>query len=299
MRRLLYLLREAVTNVLTNRTTTLVAVATTAFTFACVGVFLLLYVNLKTMATSLEQDIQVMVYLQDDVTEQARNDIEQQLKADRAIGSLTFVSKERALADFQAQFPSESRLLQGLGQNPLPASFVVTLTAESRSSDAMRRWANRTQLIPGVGQVQYNQEWVEALAGIVRYIEVAAIIVGMILSAASVTIIANTIRLALYSRREEIEILGLIGASATFIRVPYLLEGAALGLCGSALSLVILKGGFELFRHQIHSATRFLGVDALLTFFPFDMCVVLMLVGLFLGCAGSFLSLLRFGEGQA
>ena len=299
MRRVLYLLREAVANVLTNRTTTLVAVATTAFTFACVGVFLLLYVNLKTMASSLEQDIQVMVYLQDDLTEQARQDIEQQLKIDRAIASLTFVSKERALADFQAQFPSESRLLQGLGQNPLPASFVITLAPESRSSDAMRRWANRTQLIPGVSQVQYNQEWVEALAGIVRYIEVAAIIVGVILSAASVTIIANTIRLALYSRREEIDILGLIGASTTFIRVPYLLEGAALGLCGSALSLVILKSGFELFRHQIHSATKFLGVDALLTFFSVDMCLVLMLVGLFLGCAGSFLSLLRFGEGRA
>jgi cell division transport system permease protein len=221
------------------------------------------------------------------------------LKADRAVGALTFVSKERALSDFQAQFPAESRLLQGLGQNPLPASFVITLAPESRSSDAMRRWANRTQLIPGVSQVQYNQEWVEALAGIVRYIEVAAIIVGVILSAASVTIIANTIRLALYSRREEIEILGLIGASTTFIRVPYLLEGAALGLCGSALSLVILKAGFELFRHQIHSATRFLGVDALLTFFSFDMCAVLVLVGLFLGCAGSFLSLLHFGEGRA
>ena len=299
MRRLLYLLREAVANVLTNRTTTVVAVATTAFTFACVGVFLLLYVNLKTMASSLEQDIQVMVYLQDDLTEQTRSEIEQQLKADRAVGALTFVSKERALSDFQAQFPAESRLLQGLGQNPLPASFVITLAPESRSSDAMRRWAKRTQLIPGVSQVQYNQEWVEALAGIVRYIEVAAIIVGVILSAASVTIIANTIRLALYSRREEIEILGLIGASTTFIRVPYLLEGAALGLCGSALSLVILKAGFELFRHQIHSATRFLGVDALLTFFSFDMCLVLMLVGLFLGCAGSFLSLLRFGEGRA
>lgn len=163
----------------------------------------------------------------------------------------------------------------------------------------MRRWATRTQLIPGVGQVQYSQEWVEALAGIVRYIEVAAIIVGVILSAASVTIIANTIRLALYARREEIEILGLIGASTTFIRVPYLLEGAALGVVGSVLSLVILKAGFELFRHQIHSATRFLGVDALLTFFSFDMGLVLVLVGLFLGCAGSFLSLLRFGEGRA
>ena len=117
-------------------------------------------------------------------------------------------------------------------------------------------------------------------------------------SAASVTIIANTIRLALYSRREEIEILGMIGASTTFIRVPYLLEGAVLGLLGSALSLIILRAGFELFRHEIGSASRFFGVDALLTFFPLEMCIVLVLVGLFLGFSGSFLSLLRFGEGR-
>lgn len=299
MRRLLYLLREALTNVLTNRTTTVVAVATTAFTFACVGVFLLLYVNLRAMALSLEQDIQVMVYLQDDVTGRVKTEIEQQLKADRSVAALTFVSKEQALSDFQTQFPAESHLLDGLGQNPLPASFVVTLAAEARSSDAMRRWADRAQLIPGVGQVQYNQAWVEAVASMVRYIELAAIIVGVILSAASVTIIANTIRLALYSRREEIEILGMIGASTTFIRVPYLLEGAALGLLGSALSLVILKAGFELFRHEIRSASRFLGVDALLTFFPWEMCILLILVGLFLGFSGSFLSLLRFGEGRA
>lgn len=299
MRRLVYLLREALANVLTNRTTTVVAVATTAFTFACVGVFLLLYVNLRALAVSLEQDIQVMVYLQDDVTGQVRTEIEQQLKADRAVAALTFVSKEQALADFQVQFPAESHLLQGLGQNPLPASFVVTLAAESRSSDAMRRWADRAQLIPGVGQVQYNQAWVEALASMVKYIELAAIIVGVILSTASVTIIANTIRLALYSRREEIEILSMIGASTTFIRVPYLVEGAALGLLGSALSLVILKTGFELFRHEIRSASRFLGVDALLTFFPLEMCIVLVLVGVFLGFSGSFLSLLRFGEGRA
>ena len=299
MRRLLYLLREALANVRTNRTTTVVAVATTAFTFACVGVFLLLYVNLRAMALSLEQDIQVMVYLQDDVTGQVKSEIEQQLKADRAVAALTFVSKEQALADFQVQFPAESHLLQGLGRNPLPASFVVTLAAESRSSDAMRRWADRAQLIPGVGQVQYNQAWVEALASLVRYIELAAIIVGVILSAASVTIIANTIRLALYSRREEIEILGMIGASTTFIRVLYLLEGAALGFLGSALSLVILKAGFELFRHEIRSASRFLGVDALLTFFPWEMCIVLVVVGLFLGFSGSFLSLLRFGDERA
>jgi cell division transport system permease protein len=135
---LLYLLREAVANVLTNRTTTVVAVATTAFTFACVGVFLLLYVNLKTMASSLEQDIQVMVYLQDDLTEQTRSEIEQQLKADRAVGALTFVSKERALSDFQAQFPAESRLLQGLGQIA-PNSFLASVRF-STTRNGWRRW---------------------------------------------------------------------------------------------------------------------------------------------------------------
>ena len=99
-------------------------------------------------------------------------------------------------------------------------------------------------MIAGIGQVQYRQDWVESLSSMVRYIEAAAMIVGAILSAACVTIIANTIRLTLYARREEIEILGMIGATKAFIRIPYVLEGAVLGPLGSALSLIILKIGF-------------------------------------------------------
>jgi len=298
MRRLSYLLREAMTNVLTNRTTTMVAVATTAFTFACVGIFLLLYVNLKAMANSLEREIQVIVYLQDDLTGQNIADVDRQLRADRAVASLLYVSKEQALIEFQKQFPADSHLLQGLGQNPLPASFVVTVAPQFRSSEGVKRWAERARMIAGVGQVQYSQDWVETLSSMVRYIEAAAMIVGVILSAACVTIIANTIRLTLYARREEIEILGMIGATKAFIRIPYVLEGAVLGFLGSALSLIILKIGFELFRHEIRSTSRFLGVDALLIFFPLEMCVILAAVGLFLGFAGSYLSLLRFAEGR-
>lgn len=299
MRRLSYLLREAMTNVLTNRTTTMVAVATTAFTFACVGIFLLLYVNLRAMANSLEREIEVIVYLQDDLTGQSITDVERQLRADRAVASLLYVSKEQALIEFQKQFPADSHLLQGLGQNPLPASFVVTVAPQFRSSDGVKRWAERARMITGVGQVQYSQDWIETLSSMVRYIEAAAMIVGVILSAACVTIIANTIRLTLYARREEIEILGMIGATKAFIRIPYALEGAVLGLLGSALSLVILKIGFELFRHEIRSTSRFLGVDALLIFFPLEICALLVAVGFFLGFAGSYLSLLRFAEGRA
>ena len=298
MRRVFYLLREAWANMRANRTTTIVAILTTAFTLSCVGIFLLLYVNLRSAAGWLQEDIKIMVYLDDKLTREAVVELEGRLKADRMVAATVFISKDQALGEFRAQFPEDSHLLEGLGQNPLPASFVVTLAAQFRSPDAVKRWSERVRTIVGVAKVDYNQEWIDALAGLIRYIELIAIGVGVILSTAAVTIIGNTIRLTLFSRREEVEILRLIGATRWFIRIPYLLEGAVLGACGSALSLLILKGGFELFRQQISSAGRLSGVEHLITFFPLSVCLALVLIGVGLGFAGSFVSLRRFGDGR-
>ena len=298
MRRLFYLFREAWANMRANRTTTLVAILTTAFTLACVGIFLLLYVNLRSAAGWLQDDIKIMVYLDDRLSREAVAELESRLKTDRMVAAVLFISKEQALGEFRAQFPADSHLLEGLGQNPLPASFVVTLAPQYRSPDAVKRWTERVRTMPGIAKVDYNQEWIDALAGLVRYIELIAIGVGVILSAASVTIIGNTIRLTLFSRREEIEILRLIGATRWFIRIPYLLEGAVLGALGSGLSLLILKGGFELFRQQISSTGRLSGIEHMIAFFPFSVCLALVLVGIGLGFAGSFVSLRRFGDSR-
>ena len=299
MRRLFYLFREAWANMRANRTTTVVAILTTAFTLSCVGIFLLLYVNLRSAAGWLQEDIKIMVYLEDQLSREAVVELEGRLKADRMVAATVFISKEQALGEFRAQFPADSHLLEGLGQNPLPASFVVTLASQFRSPDAVKRWTERVRTIGGVAKVDYNQEWIDALAGLIRYIELIAIGVGVILSTAAVTIIGNTIRLTLFSRREEVEILRLIGATRWFIRIPYLLEGAVLGACGSALSLLILKGGFELFRQQISSTGRLGGIEHMITFFPLSVCLALVLVGIGLGFAGSFVSLRRFGDGRA
>jgi len=299
MRRLFYLVREAWANMRTNRTTTVVAILTTAFTLACVGIFLLLYVNLRSAAAWLQQDIKIMVYLDDRITQEGTHELETKLKADRMVAGTLFVSKEQAVGEFRAQFPADSHLLEGLGENPLPASFVVTLAPSFRSSDAVARWAERVRTMVGVAKVDYSQEWIDALAGLIRYIELAAIGVGVILSAAAVTIIGNTIRLALFARQEESEILRLIGATRAFIQIPYFLEGAVLGACGSALSLGILKLGFELFRQQIGSTGRFKGIEDLVSFFPLSICLTFVLVGMGLGFAGSVVSLRRFGEGRA
>jgi cell division transport system permease protein len=298
MRALVYLIREAWANMRTNRTTTMVAILTTAFTLACVGIFLLFYVNLRAAAGWLQDDIKVMVYVKDQLPVETVAGIEQQLRGDRAVAALHFISKEQALGDFKAQFPSESHLLEGLGQNPLPASFVVTLKPPYRSPDAVKRWGERVQQLQGVEKVDYNRDWIDALAIIIRSIELVAIGIGLVLSAAAVTIIANTIRLTLFARRDEIAILRLIGATTSFIRVPYLLEGAVLGGLGSALSLFMLKFLYELLKQQIQATGRLSGLDHLIMFFPLSICLALVAVGMVLGCAGSFVSLRRFDEAK-
>jgi len=291
-----YLVREAFGNIRVNRTTTLIAVATTAFTLACFGVFLLLYLNLRGMISSLQDDIQVVLYLEDGLPAQQVVSLQQRLKTEPGIASLEYVSKDQALADFQAQFPSESHLLQGLGNNPLPASFVLTLGPQVKSSESIKRLADGLKDVPGVAQVQYSREWVENLATMIGYVELAAIAVGAILSAASVTIIASIIRLTLYARREEIEVLHLIGATRAFIRIPYLLEGAVLGALGGVLSLALLKGGFEFFKLRLGASGRLLGISSGFSFFPDHISLMMVLVGLILGFAGSGVSLLRFGR---
>ncbi len=299
MRLVTYLVREAFTNIRINRTTTLIAMATTAFTLACFGVFLLLYLNLRGVVSSLQEDIQVIVYLNDGLSPQNVSDLQQRLNTEQGIASLTYVSKEQALADFRAQFPSELHLLQGLGENPLPASFVVTLGPQFRSSESVKRWAERVKGVPGVAQVQYSREWIENLATVIGYIELAAIAVGAILSAASVTIIASVIRLTVYARRDEIEIMQLIGATGAFIKIPYLLEGAVLGALGGALSLALLKGGFELFKLQLGAPGRLLGIDSGFSFFPGHISLLMVVAGLLLGFTGSIVSLLEFGRAKS
>lgn len=294
MKRTSYLVKEALSNIRLNQTTTIVAVATTAFTMACFGVFLLLYLNLRGLTTTLQDDIKVVIYVTDGLSAQALADLMTRIKGDREVAGLAYVSKEQALAEFREQFPSEGYLLQGLGENPLPASLLVTMAHPSRSSEAVKRWSERLKAMPGVAQVQYNREWIESVGGIVRYIEWVAIAVGTILAAASVTIIGSTTRLTLYARRQEIEIMRLIGATGTFIRIPYLIEGAILGALGGALSLSLLKLGFEFLKLRLEAQSHLLGGGVAFTFFSGQVSLLIVLTGFLLGSLGSFVSLLAF-----
>lgn len=292
MNRWQYFWQEAAGNLRVNRTTTMLAMGTTAFTLACFGVFLLLYFNLKAMIGSLQADVKAIVYLQEGLSAPDLQELERRLRADREVAVLAYVSKEKALTDFMRAFPSDHDLIRSLGENPLPASFEVTLAPEYRSGEAVSRWAERVRLAPGVTQLQDNRDWIDSLTRLLRYLELVALAIGLILAAASVTIIASTIRLTLLAREEELDILKLIGATSTFVKVPYVLEGAMLGLMGAALSLALLKGGFEFLKMRLVASGQLPGLEQAINFFPTKVSLMLIGAGLLVGCTGSLFSLI-------
>ena len=286
----LYLLREAMNNLRVNRGNVLIGIVTTAFTLVCFGVFVLLYLNLKNVTGTLQSDIEVIVYLDPGVSEQAVALVQKRLETEPAAVALTFVSEEQALREFSEQFPEESLLLEGMDTNPLPASVVVNLSPRFLDTESLSAFAERVKQLPGVTHVAYSQDWVDTLTLVVSYFELGAVVIGMILAMATVTIIANTIRLSLHTRKEEIEILRLIGATGVFIAIPYVIEGTILGAVGGGLSLVFLKGVFEFLRLELNASGWFVGVEHVLPVFPRQVSFLLVMTGMLLGCGSSVLS---------
>jgi cell division transport system permease protein len=250
----------------------------------------LLYLNIKNLTGTFQSDVEVIVYLDPEASEQVVSLVQKRLRTEPAAVALTFVSKEQALREFSEQFPDESLLLEGMEGNPLPASLVVNLSPRFLDTESLGAFAERVKQLPGVTHVAYSQDWVDTLALVVSYFELGAVVIGTILAVATVTIIANTIRLSLHTRKEEIEILRLIGATGVFIAIPYVIEGMILGAVGGGLSLALLKGVFEFFRLELNASGWFVGMEHILPVFPRQVSFLLVMTGLVLGCGSSVLS---------
>ncbi|HZC68464.1 MAG TPA: permease-like cell division protein FtsX [Nitrospirales bacterium] len=293
MTRLRYLLREAVDNIKSNRTTTFVALATTTFTMLAMGVFLLLYLNVQEALGSLREEIKVIVYLRDAVSPQAVSRLRAEISQDPAVAGIEYVSREQALATFRAQFPSEERLLSGLGDNPFPVSLVIKVSPAYRSSEQVRELVQKLNALSETEEVLYSQDWIENLAVALRYLKVLGLGIGTVLATSMVTILANTIRLTLHARRDEIEIMKLIGATTAFIKTPFVLEGALLGGVGTLCSLFLLRTLFGLAEAKLALRGTFWGIGRGLVFLPDRVTVAFLLLGMMLGCLGSVVSLLQ------
>lgn len=251
MRALRYFLSEVGFNIRQYRATVAVTVVTVAFTMLLFGIFLLLYVNLSAAVAALQSGTRLILYLRDGLDADGVEALQTAVRNEAPGLELVYISKDEAAEAFRRAMEGNELLLKGLSDNPLPASIELLLDQRSAQSEPLRQLAYRLARLDGVVDVQYGREWIDTLSGWVGLVEYMGWLYGGILGLAALVIVANAIRLTVFTRMEDIQILRLIGATRRFIEFPYILEGAAVGLLGSAIALGLLWGLFSAARTEV------------------------------------------------
>ena len=282
-------LKRALADIRDNRFLNAITVATIALAILLSSAFGLFFVNASRLMTLWQQGVRVMVYLQPQVDEDAVNDLRHRLEKLPAVGGAVFISKEDGLARLREQLQHQRSLITNLKTNPLPHAFEVQLRPDIRDWETVAQLAAAIQKLPGVDEVEYGQGWLERFAAILRLFKLTGFGMCTLFFMATVFIVANTTRLVLYGRREEIEIMRLVGASEGFIRTPLYLEGMLQGLMGGAAGLAALLAGHLYLSAQI--APGLLPSRFEVRFFPPALAAAILGASMLAGWLGSYLSL--------
>lgn len=286
-----YFLVEAAADLWRRRTTNLVSVATIGASLYVIGLFILVTTNVGRLITSWADENRISVYLSDDLADADRVAIARRLDERPEVGSVEYVSKEAALTRFRSSFPDLADLAVGLGANPLPASFEVTLRKEAAEPKVVEGLAGGLAALAGVEGVRYDLAWVRRVRRLLEVLGVAGLCLGAILLASAVLTISGVIRLNVLARREEIEILQLVGATRGFIRGPFLVEGAFQGTAAAVVALGMITGTWAL-ASRSPSVMGDMFLRALLGgFLPAWAPAALLGIGLTVGLVGSMVSL--------
>jgi cell division transport system permease protein len=234
-----YSFAEALVSLRRSGRSALVSMGTIAIAFATLGGFLLISVNVQGVMDQWLQAAEMSIYLHDTISEADRVALEQFLKAQPMVAEVEYVSRERALERFRTDFPELREVTTGVGENPFPSALEVRLRTEN-TGDAAADLSRDVAGKPGVSDIRYDRQWLARLVGIVTTGRlIAAIVAGILMLGAAFTV-AAVVRLSLYARRHELEIMQLVGAPFTYIRGPAVVEGLLLGGIGAAVALAAI-----------------------------------------------------------
>ncbi|MFP3948587.1 MAG: cell division protein FtsX, partial [Longimicrobiales bacterium] len=206
-----------------------------------VGLFGLATYNLRLALETVEQRVEVVAFIRDGTSREEVDVGRRQLEEIPAVSRVRYVDKEEALRIAREDLPEIGELTTDLEVNPFPASFEIQLAEGARSSETVQAIADDARILPFVEEVRYGQEWVEDLFLLRRIGAAASAIIGGAFAVVAALIIGTAIRIAIFARRDEIEIMQLVGATRWFIRKPFLLEGALTGLMGGLLAVGLTR----------------------------------------------------------
>lgn len=216
------------------------AITTVAITLFIVGFFIIIVFDIQGILSSIKNQVEIAVYLKDNVTDELKTYLENEIKGWDEISQVNFISKDQALEKFKKENEG-SEILKEIQGNPLPASFELELKSPEKVEQVALRFMDKDgNFIEGVDEVIYGQNYVQKLFSITAIVGTIAFLIIIVLLLAAIVLIFNTIRLSVHARRKEIEVMKLVGATNWFVRLPFLFEGFFEGFIGSVISVILL-----------------------------------------------------------
>lgn len=289
-----YFVSRAVTNIRQNIFVNVVTIGTITLALLIVSLFLLVFVNLESAAENWSERVQVTVYFDKELSSAEQSAFRDKISALPGTAHVSYVSRDEALKRFKSRLRGQETLLEGVRPEVLPTSFEIALKRANRDTQGIESFVTALKHIPGITEVQYGEEWVRRFNSFLNSMRLLGALLGGFLVIAVIFIVSNTIKLTIYARRDELDVMSLVGATSFFIKVPFLLEGLMQGVAGSILAILFLFGLYEGFLHNAGNFLTFNPAASGLDFLPLEYIGGLLLAGAMLGFIGSLTSLKRF-----
>lgn len=287
-----YFVKEVGRSLMRNNWMSFASVGTVAVSLFILGMFTMLVLNMNKMAETLESQVQINVYIKEDIDKSDVDDLKQTIEDMQGVEKVTFVDKEMALERFKERLGDQSSILEAIEDtNPLPDSLEVELKEPALVQTA----AEKISKYEIVESAKYGQDVIEHLFDITRLIRLFGLGLMVLLAGATLFIISNTIRLTVFARRKEIAIMKYVGATDWFIRWPFMLEGMVLGLFGGIIADIVLRFGYSAMVEKVYDTLAFFPLIPEQPFLNY-ISIAVILAGMFIGALGSTISLKRFLE---
>jgi cell division transport system permease protein len=293
MQALSYAFEEATRSLWRGRQSGVLSTATIALALFVLGAFLLVTANLERLGSEWSSAAELSVYLRDDISATDRAAVERLLAPGDLVAGSEYISKADALARFKSTFTDLAPAVDGLGENPLPASYEVRLRAGSPGAaptagvDAL---ATKLRQASGVADVRYDRQWLSRMLSAIGIVRAVGWALGALLTFAAALTVANVVRLALYARRDEVEIMHLVGAPSVYVRGPFVMEGVLQGGLGALAAVLALGAAFLALRARYLTPLAQAANVTAVEFLPVEVCLLLVIGGMAVGCVGGLVA---------
>lgn len=285
-----YFIKEVYTSFKRNIWMTLASIFTVVLSLFILGFFSIVILNLNKMADTLESQVQISVYLKDDLSQEEIDETKETLSKIEGLQDIKFTTREEAMENFKKRLGDQQFLLDALDDtNPLPDSFSLTVT----SPQQVKTIADTVVALDSVESASYSQDIINHLFNLTHLIRLIGVALIILLTGATIFIISNTIRLTVFARRKEIAIMKYVGATDWFIRWPFLLEGICLGFIGGGLATIFLYIVYNQVTQEIYEAMAFFPLIPQHPFINY-ISLAILVAGIIIGALGSTISLKRF-----